>query len=101
VAPSWNPAARRGTVTLDELTRMTVVHGPRWADAGTYDAWPEALRAADPGFAFTDPPLRHSLPMSLAFAAAASRPTAVLTSPCIPVGSTATAGHGASPGRRA
>jgi hypothetical protein len=26
---------------------MTVVHGPRRADAGTYDAWSEALRSAD------------------------------------------------------
>ena len=70
---------------------MTVVHGPRRAGAGTYDAWSEVLRAADPGFAFADPPLRHSLPMSLAFAAAASRPTAVLTGPYLAMGSTGTA----------
>jgi DNA-binding transcriptional LysR family regulator len=89
--PSWHPAARRGTVILDEVTRMTVVHGPRRADTGTYDAWSEVLRAADPGFAFTDPPLRHSLPMSLAFAAAASNPTAVLTCPYIAMGSTGAA----------
>ena len=89
--PSWHPAARRGTVTLEEVTRMTVVHGPRRAGAGTYDAWSEVLRAADPGFAFADPPLRHSLPMSLAFAAAASRPTAVLTGPYLAMGSTGTA----------
>ena len=63
----------------------------RKADAGTYDAWSEVLRAADPGFAFADPPLRHSLPMSLAFAAAASRPTAVLTGPYLAMGSTGTA----------
>ena len=89
--PSWHPAARRGTVTLDEVTRMTVVHGPRRADAGTYDAWSEVLRAADTGFAFTDPPLRHSLSISLALAAAASNPTAVLTSPYIAMGSIGTA----------
>jgi hypothetical protein len=43
------------------MTGMTVVHGPRRADAGTYDAWSAALRVADPGFAFADPPFRHSL----------------------------------------
>jgi DNA-binding transcriptional LysR family regulator len=91
--PSWHPAARRGAVTLDEVTRMTVVHGPRRAHTGTYDAWSEVLRAADPGFAFTDPPLRYSLPMSLAFAATASDPTAVLTSAYI-----ATAGTGTPAG---
>jgi DNA-binding transcriptional LysR family regulator len=89
--PSWHPAARRGTVTLDEVTRMTVVHGPRRADAGTYDAWSEVLRAADTGFAFTDPPLRHSLSISLALAAA-SNPTAVL--PVVAVGAS---GRGQGP----
>ena len=39
------------------------------------------LRTADPGFEFTDPPLRGSLPVNLAFAATADRPTAVLTGP--------------------
>jgi hypothetical protein len=92
--PSWHPAARRGTVTFDEVAQMTVVHGPRRADTGTYDAWSQVLRAADPGFAFTDPPLRHSLPMSLAFAAAASKPTAVLTSPYIALGGTVAAATG-------
>ena len=86
--PSRHPAARRGTLTAGELTRMTVLHGPRRADAGTYDHWLAVLRAADPGFAFTDPPFPHSLPMSVALAATASRPTAVLTSPCIATGST-------------
>ena len=86
--PSRHPAARRGTLTVEELTRMTVLYGPRRADAGTYDQWLAVLRAAHRGFAFTDPPFRHSLPMSVAFAAAASRPTAVLTSPCIAMGST-------------
>jgi hypothetical protein len=85
--PSWHPAARRGTLTVEELTRMTVVYGPRRAEAGTYDQWSGVLRAADPGFAFTDPPFCHSLPMSVAFAGSASRPTAVLTSPCIAMGS--------------
>jgi len=79
--PSRQPAARRGTITLAEMTRMTVVYGPRRADAGTYDAWSGVLRAVDPRFAFTDPPFRHSLPMSVAFAATADRPTAVLTGP--------------------
>ena len=85
--PSWHPAAGRGTLTVEELTRMTVVYGPRRAEAGTYDRWSGVLRAADPGFAFTDPPFRHSLPMSVGFAGNASRPTAVLTSPCIAMGS--------------
>jgi hypothetical protein len=86
--PSRHPAAHRGTLTAGELTRMTVLYGPRRADAGTYDHWLAVLRAADPGFAFTDPPFPHSLPMSVALAATASRPTAVLTSPCIAMGST-------------
>jgi len=89
--PSRHPAARRGTLTVEELTRMTVLYGPRRADAGTYDQWLSVLRAADPGFAFTDPPFRHSPPMSVALAATASRPTAVLTSPCIAMDSTTAA----------
>lgn len=39
------------------------------------------LRGADPRFEFTDPPLRHSLRMVLAFAASAGQPAAVLTGP--------------------
>jgi hypothetical protein len=35
----------------------------------------------DPRFEFTDPPLRHSLPVALAFAATAGPPAAVLTGP--------------------
>jgi hypothetical protein len=35
----------------------------------------------NPRFEFTDPPVRHSLPMALAFAATADRPAAVLTGP--------------------
>ncbi len=87
--PPWHPAARRGTITVEEMTQLTVVYGPRRADAGTYDEWLGVLRSADPGFAFTDPPFRHSLPTSVAFAATASHPTAVLTSPCLAMGSTA------------
>src|SRR5262249_6990489 len=87
--PSRHPAARRGTVTLDEVARMTVVYGPRRVDAGTYDAWSDVLRVADPGFAFTDPPFRNSLAMSIAFAAAASHLTAVLTGPCVAIESPA------------
>ena len=61
--------------------------GPRRAEAGTYDAWTRVLRTVDPRFEFTDPPLRHSLPMDLAFAATADRPTAVLTGPSVIAGS--------------
>ncbi len=60
---------------------MDVIHGPRGAGPGTYDAWTSIVRAVDPRFAFTDPPLRHSLPVVLAFAATADRATAVLTDP--------------------
>ena len=45
------------------------------------------MRAVDPRFAFTDPPLRHSLPVVLAFAATADRATAVLTDPTVIAGS--------------
>src|SRR5215470_16887004 len=79
--PSRHPAARRGTISVDELARMDVIHGPRRLEPGTYDAWAQVLRTVNPRFEFTDPPLRHSLPMALAFAAAADRPTAVLTGP--------------------
>jgi len=41
----------------------------------------------NPRFEFTDPPLRHSLPMALAFAATADRSTAVLTGPGVIAGS--------------
>ena len=98
--PSWHPAAHCGTIGLDEVTRMTVVHGPRSADAGIYDAWSGVLQAADPGFAFTDPPFRHSLSMSMAFAASAGHPTAVLTGPRIAIGSAgAMAGESQMAGR--
>jgi hypothetical protein len=85
--PAAHPAGCRGTISLDELTGMDVIHGPRRVEPGTYDAWTRVLRAVDPRFAFTDPPLRHSLPVDLAFAATAGRPTAVLTGPTVIAGS--------------
>jgi DNA-binding transcriptional LysR family regulator len=85
--PSAHVAARRGTISLAELARMDVIHGPRRAEPGTYDAWTQVLRTADPRFEFSDPPLRHSLQMNLAFAATADRPTAVLTGPSVLAGS--------------
>jgi hypothetical protein len=79
--PCAHPAARRGVIGLGELADLDVIHGPRRAGPATYDHWLQALRAADPRFEFTDPPFRHSLPVKLAFAATADRPTAVLTGP--------------------
>jgi DNA-binding transcriptional LysR family regulator len=79
--PRAHSAACRGTISLDELARMDVIHGPRRGEPGTYDAWTRVLRTVDPSFEFTDPPFRHSLPVVLAFAATADRPTAVLTGP--------------------
>ncbi len=79
--PRAHPAASLGQIGLAELGRLDVVHGPRRVSPGTYDAWLAVLRSARPGFEFTDPPFRRSLPMTLAFAATASRPTAVLTGP--------------------
>jgi DNA-binding transcriptional LysR family regulator len=84
--PATHPAARRGTITLGELAGLQVIHGPRRAEPGTYDAWTSVLRAADPRFEFTDPPFRHSLPMALAFAATGGRPAAVLTGPSVAAG---------------
>jgi len=88
--PSTHAAAQRGAISLDELAGLNVIHGPRRAHAGTYDAWTRALQAADPRFGFTDPPFRHSLPLTLALAATAGRPTAVLTGPVTAAGSWAT-----------
>jgi DNA-binding transcriptional LysR family regulator len=85
--PSAHVAARRGTISLAELVRMDVIYGPRRAEPGTYDAWTRVLRATDPRFEFSDPPLRHSLQMNLAFAATADRATAVLTGPSVITGS--------------
>jgi DNA-binding transcriptional LysR family regulator len=84
--PSWHPAAHSGMIDLDELASMDIIHGPRRASPAIYDHWLQALRAADPRLGFTDPPVRHSLPMALAFAATASRPAAVLTGPAIIAG---------------
>jgi DNA-binding transcriptional LysR family regulator len=79
--PRSHPAARRGVIGLDELAGLDVIHGPRRAEPGTYDAWTSIVRTMDPRFQFTDPPLRHSLPVALAFAATAGSPAAVLTGP--------------------
>jgi DNA-binding transcriptional LysR family regulator len=79
--PRSHPAARRGVIGLDELAGLDVIHGPRRASTATYDRWLTILRATDPRFEFTDPPLRHFLPVALAFAATAGRPAAVLTGP--------------------
>jgi len=83
----------RQLISLDELADMDVIHGPRRTSPCTYDAWRAVLRASRPRFEFTDPPFRHSLPMTLAFAATASRPTAVLTSPLHLIGDQAAYGE--------
>jgi DNA-binding transcriptional LysR family regulator len=85
--PSRHPATLCETISLDELASMDVIHGPRRLEPGIYDAWTQVLRTVNPRFEFTDPPLRHSLPMALAFAATADRPTAVLTGPGVITGS--------------
>jgi DNA-binding transcriptional LysR family regulator len=84
--PPTHQAAPRRVIRLDELACVDVVHGPRRVSAGTYDAWLAVMRARYPRFEFTDPPFRKSLVMTLAFAATASRPTAVLTGPWHPTG---------------
>src|ERR1700745_1783572 len=71
---------------LGELAGMDVIHGPRRASTATYDRWLTILRATDPRFEFTDPPLGHPLPLPLAFPAAAGRPAAVLTGPVATAG---------------
>jgi DNA-binding transcriptional LysR family regulator len=85
--PSSHPAAHRGTISLHELGDLDVVHGPRRTQPATYDAWIRVVRAVHPHFEFTDPPFRHSLPMTLAFAATADRRIAVLTGPSTVAGS--------------
>jgi DNA-binding transcriptional LysR family regulator len=85
--PSRHPAARRGTISLDDLARMDVIHGPRRLEPGIYDAWTRVLQTVNPRFEFTDAPLRHSLQMALAFAATADQSTAVLTGPGVIAGS--------------
>jgi DNA-binding transcriptional LysR family regulator len=84
--PSTHATAHRGTISLEELADLDVIHGPRRAHAATYDAWTIALQAAGPRFEFTDPPFHCSLPLALAFAATANRPAAVLTGPATAVG---------------
>ena len=84
--PSSHPPARSGVIGLDELVSLDVIHGPRRASPATYDRWLAVLRAVNPRFAFTDPPLRHSLPIVLALAATASPPAAVLTGPAVTAG---------------
>src|SRR5437899_3155160 len=54
--PSAHPAARGGTISLDELARMDVIHGPRRPEPGIYDAWTRVLRTVNLRFEFTDPP---------------------------------------------
>jgi DNA-binding transcriptional LysR family regulator len=88
--PSTHPAAHRGIISLEELARMDVIHGPRRTHAGTYDAWTRAVQAADPRFGFTDPPFQRSLPLTLASAATADRPAAVLTGPATAAGGRST-----------
>jgi DNA-binding transcriptional LysR family regulator len=68
-------------VSLDELADMDVIHGPRGSSPGTYDAWLRIMREKRPGFDFAAPAFRHSMPMTLAFAATGTRSTAVLTNP--------------------
>jgi DNA-binding transcriptional LysR family regulator len=68
-------------VSLDDLADMEVIHGPRCSSPGTYDAWLRIMREKRPGFGFTAPAFQHSMPMTLAFAATATRSTAVLTNP--------------------
>jgi DNA-binding transcriptional LysR family regulator len=79
--PPTHPAAPSRVIGLSELAGMDVIHGPRRLCTSIYDAWLAVMRASNPRFDFTDPPFRTSLPMTLAFAASASRPTAVLTGP--------------------
>jgi len=51
--PAAHPAARRGTISLDELARMDIIHGPRRLEQGIYDAWTRVLRTVNPRFEFT------------------------------------------------
>lgn len=97
--PSSHPAAQQRAINAHELAGLTVVHGPRRASARTYDSWLAIMQVASPGFAFTDPPFRQSLLATLAFAAAASQPTAMLTSPRHPAGVHHAAGEDWNPPR--
>ena len=84
--PPSHPAARWEVITLAELARLDIMHGPRRANAVIYDAWLAVLRSVDPRFEFADQPFPRSLPLTIHFAATASRPTAVLTGPHHPAG---------------
>ena len=75
------PGIAGPVIGLGDLASLDVVHGPRRLSPATYDAWLAVLREANPRFEFTDPPFRRLLPITLAFAASTSRPTAVLTGP--------------------
>jgi len=78
----WLPPGIAGPVmALGELAGMDVVYGPRRLSPVAYDAWLAVLQEVNPHFEFTDPPFRRLLPMTMAFAASTSRPTAVLTGP--------------------
>jgi hypothetical protein len=60
--PSTHAAAHRGTISLEELARLDVIHGPRRAHAATYDAWTTAVQAAGncrPGTPPSRSPGRH------------------------------------------
>jgi DNA-binding transcriptional LysR family regulator len=84
--PSSHPAARWEVITLAELTHLDIMHGPCQESTGIYDAWLAVLRSVDPQFEFADQPFPPSLPLTIHFAATASRPTAVLTGPRHPAG---------------
>jgi DNA-binding transcriptional LysR family regulator len=90
----WIPAAARTgrdrrQISIAELAGMDVIYGPRRFSPATYDAWLAILRENRPRFEFTDPQFRHSLSMTLSFAASATRPIAVLTEPLHLVGGSA------------
>jgi DNA-binding transcriptional LysR family regulator len=80
IGPAIGPVSGR-VIGLRELAALDVVHGPRRLSPATYDAWLAVLRKVNSRFEFTDPPFRRLLPVTLAFAASTSRPTAVLTGP--------------------
>ena len=92
----WVPAragfADGGVIGLADLAEMAIVHGPRRVSPVPYDTWLEKLRSIRPRCEFTDPPVRHSLPVALAFAAAADCRTAVLTGPRRRIGRCGAAG---------
>src|SRR6516165_804958 len=46
--PSRHPATRRGTISLADLASLDVIHGPRPAEPGIYDAWTRVLRTVNP-----------------------------------------------------